>query len=397
MTKRSRSTNLIQAGRQGHGSGTRPVNPPVMRASTVVFDTVAELRSTRVKRQTQQVLSYGARGTETNFALENALTSLECGYRTKLYPTGLSASATVLLACLKPGDHLLITDSVYLPVRNLCNEVLQPMGVECEFYAADGSDLEAKVRKDTRMIYAEVPGSLYNEMVDFPQVARLARRCGALLAVDNTWASGWLFNPIAHGADISILAITKYIGGHSDLMMGAAVCNERAFPLVSHMSDTMGQTAGPDDAALALRGLRTLPARLAVHARNGLAVAKWLQTRPEVAQVLFPALETDLGHALGKRDFSGSNGLLTVELHERSTDKRDAFLAALQLFGIGASWGGYESLSLPVEPNAARATGDWRNRGCMVRLHIGLEDVDDLTADLAQGFAAAQLNTSHPS
>lgn len=384
--KRSRDTGLVHAGRQAHGSGTRPVNPPLMRTSTVVFDSVADWRAARTKRSTQQVLSYGARGTETTFALENALTELEGGARCKLYPTGLAAAGCVLLACLRPGDHVLVTDAVYQPVRALCDELLRPLGIECEFYAADGSDIEARLRPRTRLIYAELPGSLFNEMIDLPRLAALARRCDALLVVDNTWASGWLFNPLAHGADISILAVTKYIAGHSDVMMGAAVCNQRSFAAVAQLSESLGQTASPDDAALALRGLRTLGVRLAQHARHGLTVAQWLQQRPEVARVFHPALPDDPGHALWRRDFSGSNGLLAIELRDRSPLRRDAFVDALQLFGIGASWGGYESLVIPVEPTAARSVADWSDRGACVRLHVGLEDPADLIADLAQAF-----------
>jgi cystathionine beta-lyase len=391
--KRARSTRLLHAGLKPHGSGPRPVNPPVMRTSTVVFDSVAQWREARTKRHTQQVLSYGARGTETGFALEDALCELEGGARCKLFPTGLAAAACVLLACLRPGDHLLITDAVYQPVRALCAELLQPLGIECEFYAADGSDIEARLKPRTRMIYAEVPGSLFNEMADLPQLARLAASRGALLAVDNTWASGWLFNPLAHGADISILALTKYIAGHSDVMMGAAVCNERAFRLVGPMSEALGQTASPDDAALALRGLRTLAVRLERHGRHALQVAQWLLARPEVARVFYPACPEDPGHALWRRDFRGANGLLSLELHERHGARRDAFVDALQLFGIGASWGGFESLAMPVEPASARSVADWSGRGAAVRLHIGLEDTEDLIADLAQAFEAATLAT----
>lgn len=381
-------TRLVRSGRSLHGSGTRPVNPPVMRTSTVVFDTVADWRATREKRQTEQTLSYGARGTETTFALENALTDLEGGWRTKLYPTGLAAAGMVLLACLRRGDHLLITDAVYQPVRTLCAELLQRAGIDCEFYAADGSDLAARVRFNTRVIYAECPGSLLNEMIDLRQVAEIARSTGALLAVDNTWASGWLFNPLAHGADVSILAVTKYIAGHSDVMLGAAVCNERAFASVAHMADAMGQTVSPDDAALALRGLRTLGARLTMHQRHALDVARWLQSRPEVAHVFYPALPEDSGHALWQRDFRGANGLMTIELVDPSVARSERFIDGLRLFGIGASWGGFESLAIPADPVGARSVTDWSGRGPFVRLHIGLEDPEDLIADLSASFDA---------
>jgi cystathionine beta-lyase len=386
--KRGRHTGLVHGGRSLHGSGTRPVNPPVMRTSTVVFDTVADWRAARERRRTEQVLTYGARGTETTFALENALSDLEGGWRTKLYPTGLAAAGMVLLACLKPGDHLLVTDAVYQPVRTLCAELMQPTGIECEFYDADGSDLAARVRPNTRLVYAEVPGSLLNEMIDLSQVAEIARRAGALLAVDNTWASGWLFNPLAHGADISILAVTKYIAGHSDVMLGAAVCNERAFAPVGRLAEVMGQTVSPDEAALALRGLRTLGARLELHERHALEVARWLQTRPEVARVFYPALPDDPGHVLWQRDFRGANGLVTIELRDPSAARSERFIDGLRLFGVGASWGGFESLAIPAEPRAARSVTDWSGRGPFVRLHIGLEDPADLIADLAHSFDA---------
>ena len=386
---KQRRTQLLHSGRPM--AGTRPVNLPLMRASTIVFPTVADWRATREARKTRQVLSYGARGTETTFALENALTELEGGHRTRLYPTGLAASACVLLACLRPGDHLLITDSVYQPVRALCADLLEPMGVVCEFYAADGSDIEARFRPETRLVYAEVPGSTFNEMIDFPWLAGLTHRHGALLAVDNTWASGWLFNPLAHGADISVLAITKYIAGHSDVMMGAAVCNAKAFSQVGTVAESLGMTTSPDDAALVLRGLRTLDVRLAEHARSALAVAQWLAARPEVARVFHPALPGDPGHALWQRDFSGSNGLLTLELHETDGARRDAFVDALALFSIGASWGGFESLALPVDPAGTRTVQPAPATGRCVRLHVGLEATDDLIADLANAFDGTRL------
>lgn len=392
--KDSPATRLVQAGRPQHGSGTRPVNPPVMRASTVVFDTVAAWRAAREQRRAHQVLSYGARGTETTFALENALTELEGGTRCKLFPTGLAAAATVLLACAQPGDHVLVTDAVYQPVRALCEELLRPMGVECEFYAPDGHDVARRLRPKTTVVYAEVPGSLLGEMLDLPQLARQVREHGALLAVDNTWASGWLFNPLAHGADVSVLAVTKYIAGHSDVMMGAAVCNERAWPRIAAVSELMGMTASPDDAALALRGLRTLGARLTLHGRHALAIAQWLQQRPEVARVFHPALPGDPGHALWARDFRGGSGLLALELRDPSAKRRDAFIDALRLFAIGSSWGGFESLALPVEPAAARSVSRWDGRGSFVRLHVGLEDPADLIEDLRQAFERVPMTTS---
>lgn len=392
----ARNTRLMQMGRPqagtGEGQHARPVNPPVMRASTMVFETVAAWRGARGQRQNRQVLSYGARGTQTTFALENALSELEQGHRTQLYPTGLAAATQVLMAFLRPGDHLLVTSAVYEPVRRFCTGWLRERGVDCEFYAADGHDVAARLRPgQTRMVYAEVPGSLLNDMLDLPALAALARHCGAWLAVDNTWASGWLLNPLTLGADVSILAATKYISGHSDLMLGAAVCNERAYPVLAGFAQASGQTVSPDDAALALRGLRTLGLRLAQHQQNALLVAHCLQRQSAVARVFYPPLPGDSGHALWRRDFNGGNGLLALEFHDRDAARRDRFVDALRCFGIGSSWGGFESLALPIDPGAVRSGSPWAGRGSFVRLHTGLESPEDLCRDLIQAIASAQL------
>ena len=291
---------------------------------------------------------------------------------------------------LKPGDHLLITDAAYTPARQLVNKMLLPMGIDCEFYAANGKDLANRIRPNTRMVYAELPGSLLFEMIDFQALVETAKAVNAIVVVDNTWASGWLFNPLHHGADVSILAVTKYIGGHSDLVMGAAVCNEKSYRAVGDGAALMGQTCSPDDAYLALRGLRTLSARLAIHGEQALSVARWLEQQAPVRRVYCPMLESDPGHALWKRDFNGGNGLLTIELKDPSIPKRDAFINSLRLFVIGASWGSFESLSLPAEPQASRSVDQTSTIGAFVRLHVGLESVDDLLADLNQAFAAAE-------
>lgn len=389
--KLSRTTRLLTRQKTARKfAEPKPVNPPVMRASTLVYKTVADLQATRARRASEQILSYGARGTATTQALEDALTDLEGGVRTQLYPTGLAAIAGVLLAMLKPGDHLLITDAAYTPARSLVNEMLQTMGIDCEFYAADGSDLADRIRPDTRMVYAELPGSLLFEMIDFDKLVNLAKSVGASVVVDNTWASGWLFNPLRRGADVSILAVTKYIGGHSDLVMGAAVCNEAAYQQVGHGAALLGQTCSPDDAYLALRGLRTLASRLALHEQHALEVATWLQAQPQVRQVYCPMLPSDPGHQLWKRDFNGGNGLLTIEFKDPSIEKRDAFVDALLLFAIGASWGSFESLSLPADPQASRSVNQSGTSGAFVRLHVGLESVSDLIADLTQALTKAE-------
>ncbi len=377
------STRLLRAGRPHRGW----VNTPVTRASTYVFDSISHWRETRARREDQRLASYGARGTDSTHALEDALVELEGGHRAQLYPTGQAAIATVMLGLLKPGDHVLITDAVYEPVRRLCSEHLARLGIDFEFFLPDGSDLAGRLRDTTRLIYAECPGSLAYEMMDLPAVAALARRHDCLLAVDNTWGSGLLYRPLALGADISVIAATKYLGGHADVMMGAVVCNARAWPALQRASIDLGQTVGADDAYLVLRGMRSLAPRLAMHARHAMQVAQWLQGRAEVARVLCPALPGDPSHALWQRDCHGSNGLLSVEFEAGITAPQvEAMIDRLALFGVGASWGGFESLVVPANMLNARSVADWKTRGAVIRLHIGLEDPDDLIADLAQAL-----------
>ena len=378
-------TRLLRAGRPHRGW----VNTPVTRASTYIFDSVQQWRDTRARRDAERLVSYGARGTDSTHALEDALIELEGGFRAKAYPTGQAAIAMVLLAYLKGGDHVLITDAVYEPVRRFCAEHLARLGIACSYYHADGSDLAAQLRPNTRMIYAECPGSLAYEMMDLPAVAELARQHDCWLAVDNTWGSGLLYQPLALGADISIIAATKYLGGHADVMMGAVVTNERAWLPLERATVDFGQTVGADDAYLVLRGIRSLPARLAAHARGALHVAGWLQGRPEVARVLCPALPGDPYHALWQRDCKGTNGLLSIEFVQGIDEAGvERMIDAFQLFGLGASWGGFESLAIPANMLRARTVADWRGRGAVLRLHIGLEDPDDLIADLEQAMTA---------
>lgn len=382
-------TRLLRAGRSGSYPGGAAVSAPVVRASTVVFDSVAQMRETRGLRDTERVFSYGARGTPTVFALEDLVTELEGAYRTRLYPTGLAAIGMTLLAYLKPGDHVLMSDSVYEPARKLAQSFLAPYQIRCTFFAADGSDIEAKIEPATRMVYAECPGSLVYEMCDLPRIAQLTRARGLLLAVDNTWGTGLQYRPLALGADISIMAATKYLSGHSDVMMGTVATTKDAWAPLAARSDAFGMTVSPDDAWLVLRGSRTLAARLAMHEQHALQVARWLEQRPEVATVFCPALPTHPGHALWQRDCRGTNGLVSFELatvHDLAAAER--LVDALELFGIGASWGGFESLVVLADMRHARSVADWSARGPVVRLHIGLEDPADLTTDLARGFAA---------
>ncbi|MBD1551247.1 cystathionine beta-lyase [Pseudomonas typographi] len=378
-------TQLVHAGRGAAASGPRGVNAPVARLSTVLFDSVGQMREARARRDQERVLSYGARGNPNAYALEDLVTELEGGYRSKLFATGLAATAQVFLAYLRPGDHVLITDAVYAPVRRLAEQFLAPFGIAYDYYPADGSGVATLLRDNTRMVYAEVPGSSLFELLDLPALAALCKPRGVLLAVDNTWGAGYLYRPLALGADISIMALTKYVAGHSDVMMGSVCTLEAAFAPLSKMTDTFGHTVSPDDAWLVLRGARSLAARLAVQQRQALEVAQWLQAQPSVVRVFHPALPSHPGHALWKRDFNGSNGLLSVEFRPGFAAER--FVDALALFGIGASWGGFESLAVMVD--VAERQGGYRPAGPVVRLHIGLEATASLLADLAQGLAEA--------
>lgn len=388
MTSSLKQTTRVQLAGRPHSGW---VNTPVSRASTYRFDTVQAWRDTRMQREDQRLLSYGARGTDSTHALEDALIALEGGDRAQLYPTGQAAIATVLLAYLKPGDHVLITDAVYEPVRRFCSEHLKRLGIDYEYYLPNGTDLAQRIRPQTRMIYAECPGSLVYEMMDLPAVAALAHQHDCILAVDNTWGAGLLYRPLELGADLSIIAATKYLGGHADVMMGAVVSTAAAWPQLQRATIDFGQTVGADDAYLVLRGIRSLAPRLRQHQEHAMTVAHWLQAQPQVAAVLCPALPGDPSHALWQRDCHGTNGLLSVEFVDGiSNAATERMVDALALFGLGASWGGFESLVVPVNMLNTRTLTDWRHRGAILRLHIGLEDPEDLIADLAQAMQHLQ-------
>ena len=386
-------TALVQGSRSaGSGSGA-PVNPPVVRLSTVLFDDLQSLRTAQAKAGSgpERSLTYGADGNPTAFALEDLLNTLEGAHGTCLYPTGLAAVAQMFQAFLRPGQHVLITDAVYAPVRRLARTMLEAFGIEYDFYRADAQGIEALIKPNTRMIYAEVPGSQGFEMCDMLALARLCKPRGLLLAVDNSWGSGVLYRPLALGADISLMALTKYVAGHSDVMMGSVSTTVEHWPTLKNMSTAVGNTVSPDDAYLVLRGARTLAARLAMHQQHGMQVALWLENHPHVARVLYPALPGDPGHALWKRDCHGCNGLLSFEFKVGEPGLLDRFVGALKLFGVGYSWGGYESLITEFDPRHVRTVGDWSDCGPMLRLHVGLESPEDLIADLRAGFVAAGL------
>jgi cysteine-S-conjugate beta-lyase len=356
------------------------VNTPICRGSTVLFPTMEAFRTYN------QEYTYGRLGTPTTRALEQAIADLEEGHKTWLTPSGLSAVTTALLGFAEAGAHFLVADSVYQPTRRFCGGALRRFGVEVEYYdPLIGEGVGALIRSNTRVIFAESPGSLTFEMQDIPALARAARPRGVFVVIDNTWATPLYFKPFSHGADVSIQAATKYIIGHADAMLGAITANEKAAPIIDAAHREIGQCAAPDDCYLALRGLRTLAVRLDRHWQAGVEMAQWLQARPEVAQVIHPALPDDKGHALWKRDFLGASGLFSIILHPVHDQALAAMLDGLERFGMGYSWGGFESLATPFVPT--RTATSWKPEGPALRLHIGLEDLQDLKVDLEQGFA----------
>ncbi len=379
--KEKDSTRLVRSGREParqHGF----VNTPIYRGSTVIFPTVAALEAN------DQAFTYGRLGTPTVRALEEAIAELEGGHRTLLTPSGLSAIATSLLAFLSAGDELLIVDSVYRPARRFCDNVLKRLGVTITYYdPLIGAGIEKLITKKTKIVFTESPGSQTFEVQDIPAIAKAAHAAGAVVILDNTWATPLYFKPFLHGADVSIQAATKYIGGHADIMLGAITMNERTSAGVAKTHEDLGLCVGPEDVYLGLRGLRTLGVRLERHQRSGLELARWLAGRPEVARVIHPALPSDPGHAIWKRDFTGASGLFSFVLKPVPHEKLGAMLDGFSLFGMGYSWGGFESLILPFDPRAYRTATTWSAKGPAIRLHIGLEDVEDLKADLEVGFA----------
>ena len=380
-------TRLVTGGRRSEWTGPI-VNPPVYRASTILFEDCAALKS-GAGRNADGEYHYGRRGTPTQWALSEALTELEPGAEgTMLYPSGVAAIATALLAVLKAGDDLLMVDSVYEPTRAFCRNVLAPMGITTRFYdPLVGDGIDALIQPNTAAIFLESPGSLTFEVQDVPAIVAAAKARGLVTLLDNTWATPLFLPAMAMGVDLSILACTKYVIGHSDAMMGSVTATAGHYPKLRKMTQLFGQHVSPDDAYLASRGLRTLAVRLRQHEAGALAVARWLKGRPEVARVLHPAFEDCPGHAAWKRDFKGSSGLFSFVLDGGDASARAALIDGLRHFGIGYSWGGFESLALPVEPATLRSATTWQAEGPLVRLHIGLEHPDDLIADLDAGLA----------
>jgi cystathionine beta-lyase len=386
MKKPRPDTLLVSAGRDpqtNHGV----VNPPVYHASTIVFPTVAELHASQKKRDPRKT-RYGRHGTPTTFALEEAIASLEGGAEAIAMGSGVAAITAVLTAFVKTGDHLLMVDTAYGPTRRFCDTVLKRFGVATTYYDPRiGAGIAELIRPNTRLIFLESPGSLTFEVQDVPAIAAVARKSGIVTAMDNTWATPFYFKPLAHGVDVSVLSATKYIGGHSDLMMGLITTTEAAYQPIRRAVEDFGGSAAPDDCYLALRGYRTLGVRLSRHQENGLKLAQWLYRRPEVARVLHPALPDSPDHALWRRDFTGASGLFAIELKPVAGPAVEAMLDGLELFGMGYSWGGFESLILPADPSHYRTAVPWTAPGPLLRIHAGLEDPQDLIADLEAGFA----------
>ena len=374
-------TRLVHAGRdpfEQHGF----VNTPIYRGSTVLYPTTDDFLHRRAK------YTYGTQGTPTIASLQAAWSNLAGAAGTVLTPSGLAAITVALMACLKAGDHMLVTDSVYRPTRNFCDTVLKRFGVETTYYdPLIGSGIEALMRPNTTAVFTEAPGSQTFEMQDIPAIAAVARAHDATVLMDNTWATPLFFPPHARGVDICIEAGTKYLSGGSDLLLGLTSANERWWPRLNATFSAFAMCAGAEDVFLALRGLRTMALRLREHERQALEMARWFADRPEVESVLHPALPEHPGHAIWRRDFTGSSGLFSVVLKPVSPAALAAMVDGLELFGIGASWGGFESLVLPFDAAGYRSATAWNPAGPALRFHIGLEDLDDLKADLEAGFS----------
>jgi cystathionine beta-lyase len=395
MTKRKADqplrpgTRLVTGGRD-RATSFDFVNPPLVRGSTVLHDSVAHMRARVQARLAGQdeVVSYGIYGTPTHHAFYEALNGLEGGYRSWALPSGLAACTMALLAFVRAGDHVLIPDSVYWPTRRFSLQTLSRFGIESTFYdPLIGEELDALFRPTTRVLFLESPGSLTFEMQDVPLLAAIARRHEAFSVIDNTWATPLYFQPLAHGVDVSLHAATKYIGGHSDLLMGTLTVNERAWPAIREAMHFYGLTTSPDDVYIAHRGLHTMAARLALHRANADRLIAWLRDQPEVERILYPALPDDPGHALWKRDMSGASGLFGVVLKPAlPAGALEALIDASELFGRGVSWGGYESLMIPTTPERTVTRCPFEGR--LFRISAGLEDADDLVADLERSFAA---------
>lgn len=381
-----KDTKIVHSGRSKKWTG-QAVNTPVYHASTVLFDTVADLKYA-LQNFRNKIMFYGRRGTPTHFAFRDAMVELEGGHDCLVYPSGIAAINAALMSFLSSGDHLLMVDTAYGPTRALCNTVLKRMGIETSYYdPMVGEGIKDLIKENTKVIFTESPGSLTMEVQDIPAISKVAHEHDIILMLDNTYGNLINFSPYDHGVDLSVQAATKYIVGHSDAMLGTVTTTEKYWRRLQDNSYYMGQTAAPDDINLAMRGIRTIKTRIRQHEESALKIAKWLKSRPEVDLVLHPAFTDCPGHEIWKRDFNGSNGLFSFTLKSGNDEAITAFLDHLDLFKMGYSWGGFESLVMSFyDLKNERKLPLWNDYGPLIRLHIGLEDADDLIEDLEQGF-----------
>lgn len=387
-----KDTKLINAGRQS--KWTRGVvNPAVERASTVVFDSVKAMKHATANRG-NQVLFYGRRGTSTSFAFSDAMNELEGGEGCAIYPSGTAAITNAILSFVKTGDHILMVDTAYEPTRDFCDKMLKNLGIETTYYdPLIGKNIETLIQPNTSLVFLESPGSITMEVQDVPGIAEVAHKHNCIVMLDNTWGAGVNFKPFDYGVDVSVQAATKYIVGHSDVMLGTATTTSEHWEQLRENSYLMGQCTSPDDLYLAMRGIRTLSVRLKQHQESALKVANWLAEREEVDTILHPAFDSCPGHEYFKRDFEGSNGLFSFTLTRGDQASLNALLDGMHHFKMGYSWGGFESLILGnTNVGRIRSATHWEHPFPLIRLHIGLEDVDDLIDDLSKGFD--RLNAS---
>lgn len=391
--KQGEATRIIHAGRDPKEQGWM-VNPPIYQSSTIVFPTLKDLLYAERGYSNNDLvqpyeLKYGRYGTQTNFALEKAIAEIEGGYNTFVTSSGAAAINTALVAFLKQGDHMLVVDNTYSPTRSFADKFLKKLGVETTYYnPLIGEDIKKLIKKNTKVIFMESPGSLTFEVQDVAAICKVAKKHGVVTILDNSWASGIYFKPLEHGVDVSVMALTKYINGHSDMMMGSITVQEKHFRVMYEAFRYMAVTAAPFTSYMVQRGLRTSKIRMDHCFKSALQMATWLEGRPEVQKVFYPALESDAGHKLWKRDFTGAAGLFTIVLDRKySNESLARMVDKLHYYGMGYSWGGYESLILPVDPTPVRTATKWpySNKTCL-RINIGLEDVEDLMEDLEAGF-----------
>lgn len=394
VRKMREATRVVHAGRNPQEQGWM-VNPPIYQTSTIVFPTLKDLHHAERGYADNNLvkpyeLKYGRYGTQTNFALEKAIAEIEGGYNSFVTSSGAAAINTALIGFLKQGDHMLLVDNVYSPTRGFADKFLKKLGVETTYYSPSCStaDLKKLIKKNTKVIFMEAPGSLSFEMQDVAAICKVAKEHGVVTIIDNSWASGIYFKPFEHGADVSVLAVTKYINGHSDVMMGAIVVKEKHFKIMYEAFRYMAVTASAFSCYLVQRGMRTVKVRMDHSYKTAVELAKWLEKRPEVEKVLYPALESDAGHKLWKRDFTGAAGLFSIILDRKYSNEALARMVDnLHYYSMGYSWGGYESLILPFNLGGIRSVTKWPygDKTCL-RISVGLEDIEDLKEDLEAGF-----------